>query len=410
MTRKIRVGVLFGGESAEHEVSLQSALNVVQAIDREKYEVVLLGIDKRGRWHVAEGSRFLLNAADPRRIRLGRTGESVALRPGHERDKLVPVAESEAAGPGAEGSESGGSGARDGPRGDAPIDVVFPVLHGPMGEDGSVQGFLRLAHLPFVGAGVLGSAVAMDKDVTKRLLRDAGIPVAPFLAMRRGADRRPGYDELAERLGEPFFVKPANLGSSVGVHKVHGPEELSAALDDAFSYDRKVLVEAFIAGRELECSVLGNDDPIASVPGEVIARHEFYSYEAKYLDEEGADLRIPAELPEEVVRLVQRTAVRAFLALECEGMARVDFFLQEDGTLLVNELNSIPGFTRISMYPKLWEASGIGYPELIDRLIELALERHEEQRALRSSVELEKPVPGSTGDPIPGSSADPKDD
>lgn len=379
--RRIRVGVLFGGESAEHEVSLQSALNVVQAIDREKYDVVLIGIDKRGRWHVADGSRYLLDASDPRRIRLGEVGESVALLPGRETEKLVPLAEEPA--PVAR--------SRPGPRADVPIDVVFPVLHGPMGEDGCVQGFLELAHVPFVGAGVLGSALGMDKDVSKRLLRHAGIPVADFLTLRRADGVAPEYDELAGRLGEPFFVKPANMGSSVGVHKVHGPAELAGALEDAFSYDRKVLVEAFVDGRELECSVLGNEDPIASLPGEVVARHEFYSYEAKYLDENGAVLEVPADLPAETVRRVQELAIRTFRALECEGMARVDFFLREDGALLVNELNSIPGFTRISMYPKLWEASGIGYPALIDRLIELAIERHETERALRSSLDLDSP-------------------
>lgn len=381
MSRKLRVGVLFGGESAEHEVSLQSALNVVQAIDPEKYDVTLIGIDKRGGWHVTDGTRFLLDAADPRRIRLGRAAGDIALRPGHASEKLVPLADREhAVVPVDE---------KDPPPLDTPIDVVFPVLHGPMGEDGSVQGFLKLAHVPFVGSGVLGSAIGMDKDVMKRLLRDAAIPIVDFVTLRRDAGRIPAYEELAARLGEPFFVKPANMGSSVGVQKIHGADELPKALEDAFAYDRKVLAEAFVDGRELECSVLGNEEPIASVPGEVIAHHEFYSYEAKYLDENGAALEIPARLPAETVRQVQELAVRTFRALECEGMARVDFFLRKDGTLLVNELNSIPGFTRISMYPKLWEASGIGYAELIDRLIGLALDRHEAERALRSSVALD---------------------
>lgn len=385
MTRKVRVGVLFGGESAEHEVSLQSALNVVQAIDREKYEVVLLGIDKSGRWHLADDSRFLLDPADPRRIRLGEVEGSVALLPGRGAEKLVALSDGPApAGRGAPAARLPGEGPPAARL--PPVDVVFPVLHGPYGEDGSVQGLLRLAHLPFVGAGILGSAIGMDKEVTKRLLREAGIPVARTVTLRAGP--RPGFEELAERLGLPFFLKPANMGSSVGVHKVRTAEEFAAALEDAFSYDRKVLAEEFVEGRELECSVLGNEDPIASVPGEVVPLHEFYSYEAKYLDEEGAELEIPARVPEEVARRVRELAVRTFRALECEGMARVDFFLREDGELVVNELNSIPGFTRISMYPKLWEASGIGYPELIDRLIRLALERFERERRLRTSVEL----------------------
>lgn len=362
--RRTRVGILFGGESAEHEISLQSAANIVQAIDREKYEVVLVGIDKEGRWLLADDAKFLLESSDPRRIRLGRALGEVVLPPGRREGTLVRLGK--------------GSGEI------APLDVVFPVLHGPMGEDGSVQGLLRLAHLPFVGAGVLGSAVAMDKEVSKRLLGAAGIPVPRYVAFG-AAGRPPKYEELAAQLGARLFVKPANLGSSVGVHRVDSAEELEAALEDAFSFDRKVLVEEAVAGREIECAVLGNDHPVASVPGEIVPRHDFYSYEAKYLDQEGAELRIPAELTEQTARKVQETSLAAFRALGCEGMARVDFFLRDEGELLVNELNTIPGFTRISMYPKLWAASGIGYTELIDRLIELALERAKEEGRLRSS-------------------------
>lgn len=375
--RRLRVGVLFGGESAEHEVSLQSARNIVQAMDRERYEPVLIGIDRSGRWHLADAARFLRNAADPRRIRLGESERDVTLVPGR---------------PGGDGEGASGLvplGATDGAaRLAEPLDVVFPVLHGPMGEDGSVQGLLRLAHLPFVGAGVLGSAVGMDKDVAKRLLRDAGIPTARFRTFRDGAGPRPDYEELAAELGTPLFVKPANLGSSVGVAKVRTEAELESAVAEAFSYDRKILVEEHVPGREIECAVLGNEEPEASVPGEIVARHEFYSYEAKYLDDAGAELRIPAELPPRLVGRVQEMSVDAFRTLGCEGMARVDFFLAADERLLVNELNTIPGFTRISMYPKLWEASGIGYADLIHRLIQLALQRAERERRLRSSVEL----------------------
>lgn len=365
MSDRLRVGLLFGGESAEHEVSLQSAANVLAAMDREKYEPVLIGIDKRGGWRLADDARFLLESGDPRRIRLGPSRAEVALAPGDRQGELVPLGEA-------------GSLPR--------LDVVFPVLHGPMGEDGSVQGLLRLSHLPFVGAGVLASAIGMDKEVTKRLLRDAGIPIAAFETIRRGGPR-PGFGWLAERLGTPLFVKPANLGSSVGVHRVGSADQLQAALEDAFRYDRKVLVEEAVSGREIECAVLGNEDPEASVPGEVIPRHAFYSYEAKYLDEQGAELVIPAELDQETARKVQDLSIAAFRTISCEGMARVDFFLREDGELLVNELNTIPGFTRISMYPKLWAASGLAYGDLIDRLISLALERADQERALRSSFE-----------------------
>ncbi|MGH7540482.1 MAG: D-alanine--D-alanine ligase [Gemmatimonadota bacterium] len=369
--RKPRVAVLFGGQSAEHEVSLQSAKNVVDAIDPAKYDVVLIGIDRTGRWHLAEGTRYLLDSGDPRRIRLEPSRRGIALVPGQRTD-LVEMPD--------EGAR------RDEPGSVPPLDVVFPVLHGPLGEDGTVQGLLRLAHIPFVGAGVLGSAIGMDKDVSKRLLRDAGIPVTRFVTLR-AADRRPDFDELVERVGRPFFVKPANMGSSVGVRKVQDAAGAEAALDEAFSYDAKVLVEEFVRGREIECAVLGNEHPEASVPGEIVPRHEFYSYEAKYLDERGADLVIPADLDDETTRRVRDLALRTFQALCCEGMARVDFFLREHGEIVVNEINTIPGFTRISMYPKLWAASGVPYPELIDRLLELALERAGREAGLRSAID-----------------------
>ena len=364
--------MLFGGESAEHEVSLQSARNVVAAMDRGRYEPVLIGIDRQGRWHLSDAERFLEEETDPRRIRLGSAERDVTLVPGRpaaDGTGLVPLDPVEGSAP------------------MEPLDVVFPVLHGPMGEDGSVQGLLRLAHLPFVGAGILGSAVGMDKDVAKRLLRDAGIPVARFRVVRAG-DPRPSFEELSPALGSTLFVKPANLGSSVGVHRVEDARELEEALDDALSWDHKVIVEERVRGREIECAVLGNEDPRASVAGEVIARHEFYSYEAKYLDEEGAELVIPADVPKETAERVRALSIRTFRTLCCEGMARVDFFLREHGGLVVNEINTIPGFTRISMYPKLWKASGIGYAELVDRLIRLALDRAERDGRLRSSVDL----------------------
>ena len=262
------------------------------------------------------------------------------------------------------------------------LDVVFPVLHGPYGEDGSVQGLLKTAGIPFAGPGVLAAAVGLDKDVMKRLLVGAGIPVADFRVVH-ATDPRPAWDAIAGVLGAPVFVKPANLGSSVGIRKVSAAGAFGDAVEQAFAYDTKIIIERAIAGREIECAVLGNDDPIVSVPGEVIPHHEFYSYEAKYLDEDGAELVIPAALEPSVTERARELALAAFRALCCDGMGRVDFFLQADSTLLVNELNTIPGFTRISMYPKLWDASGIPYAELIERLLKLGIERYERERGLR---------------------------
>src|SRR5205809_184061 len=363
MPRKIRVGILFGGRSAEHEVSLQSAKNIIDAIDPHKYELVLIGIDKTGQWHLSEGSRFLPPASDARLPELPQSTENLALVPGTQDEQIVALS----------GQQRLGS-----------LDVIFPVLHGPFGEDGTVQGLLKLANIAFVGAGVLGSAVGMDKDVMKRLLRDAGIPIARFLVMNRYSSEQIGFDDARNQLGLPLFIKPANLGSSVGIHKVKDRDEFERAVRDALSYDNKILIEECIKGREIECSVLGNENPIASVPGEIFPRHEFYSYEAKYLDENGAVLEIPANLPSEISERIRQLAIKAFSVLCCEGMARVDFFLRNGSEIIVNEINTIPGFTRISMYPKLWEATGISYSELIDRLIQLALERFQREQQLKT--------------------------
>jgi D-alanine-D-alanine ligase len=266
------------------------------------------------------------------------------------------------------------------------IDVVFPVLHGPFGEDGTVQGLLKLANLPFVGARVLGSAIGMDKDVMKRLLRDASIPIGRFHAYDRSLANEIQFSRIKKALGQPLFVKPANLGSSVGISKVASRSELEAGVRKAFRFDNKILIEEFIEGREIECSVLGNEDPIASLPGEIVTGHDFYSYDAKYIDDQGSRLEIPAKLPRAIVRSVQEIAITTYKKLCCEGMARVDFFIKSDGQVLVNEINTIPGFTQISMYPKMWEASGISYPKLIDRLIQLALQRFRQEQNLRTSV------------------------
>lgn len=357
-----RIGIVFGGRSGEHEVSVQSAESIRRALDKEKYDVVLIGVDQRGVWRLADSNRSLLESSNGSLPRVDASATA-----------LLPV------------SQSGQVVLResDSTRTMQRIDVFFPIIHGTYGEDGSLQGLLRLLDAPFVGAGVLGSAVGMDKDVMKRLLREAGIRVARFVCIRDHERDEVSYDVLASQLATPFFVKPCNLGSSVGIHRVTGPEQFEQALADAFQFDRKILVEENVSGRELECSVLGNDNPAASVPGEIVVHADFYSYEAKYINETAAELRIPADVGPEKAREVQETAVAAFRALECRGMARVDFFLKKNGDLVVNELNTLPGFTRISMYPKLWEASGLSYPDLLDRLIELAIEDHEREAGLK---------------------------
>lgn len=363
MKKKLRVAILFGGKSAEHEISVISARNIVAAMDKDKYDIVSIGIDKQGRWIFDQEAR-LLRGGRQTQVKLRRGSDSVAVIPGAAQAPVMRVSRRALL---------------------AAVDVVFPVLHGPFGEDGTVQGLLKLANVPFVGAGVLGSAIAMDKDVTKRLLRDAKVPVAKFLVFERGSAQRIDFAAVKRALGLPLFVKPANLGSSVGISKVRHEKQFAAAVKDAFLYDTKIVLEENIRGREIECSVLGNQTPIASVPGEIITRHDFYSYDAKYLDEKGARLVIPAALPGIVARKIQQLAVKTFKVLCCEGMARVDFFMRDNRAIIVNEINTIPGFTKISMYPKLWEASGIPYPDLIDRLIQLALEKFRDERNLRTS-------------------------
>jgi D-alanine-D-alanine ligase len=364
MERKIHVGILFGGKSAEHEVSIQSAKNIYEAIDKEKYQVTMIGISKEGHWlidHNFEKGMVPAVVESPHRPE-----DTLALVTSPGEKQLITL---------------GGEKVLE------KLDVVFPVLHGPYGEDGTVQGLLKLAGIPFVGAGVLGSAVGMDKDVMKRLLRDAKIPNARYVPLYKytGGDGNPSYREITEELGLPLFVKPANLGSSVGVSKVHNEEEFQQAMHEAFKYDHKLIVEEAITGREIECSVLGNEKPLASLPGEIINLKGFYTYEAKYVDEHSSVLEIPAKLNPEEITKIQQTAVKTFKVLCCEGMARVDVFLTPEGEVVVNEINTIPGFTKISMYPKLWEISGISYPELIDRLIKLAMEKFERDGALKTT-------------------------
>lgn len=363
--KKLKVGIIFGGKSAEHEVSLQSAKNIVDAIDKDKYEVVLIGIDKAGKWHLNEPSSYLLNAENPKLIQLNKSNDNVAIVPGEMDKQFIHASNAIHL---------------------DQIDVVFPIVHGTLGEDGSLQGMMRIANLPYVGPNVLSSSICMDKDIAKQLLKAAGVRVAKGFTFTKAKQQLIDYDEAVRELGNPMFIKPANQGSSVGVSKVSTKEEFVAGVEAAFHYDHKIVIEETIIGREIECAVLGNADPIASLPGEVLPQTAFYSYESKYIDEKGADLAIPADLSKKDTEKLQSAAIKAFETLQCEGLARVDFFLTKQGEIYVNEVNTLPGFTKISMYPKLWEVSGVSYPELIKRLIELALERHQGDTSLKSSV------------------------
>jgi D-alanine-D-alanine ligase len=355
---KARVGVIYGGRSGEHEVSVVSAASIFKHLDRSRFQPVPIRIDKDGRW--------VLGAKEPTAISAGEVQEN---GPGSTLQVIEPTA-----------AIAGG------------IDVVFPVLHGPYGEDGTVQGLLELANVPYVGAGVLGSALGMDKAVSKTVFAAHGLPIVPYLTVTaREWETAPGQvaSRVASSLRYPVFVKPANLGSSVGISRATSEGELSAAMKTALDYDRKIVIEASVPNaREIECAVLGNDEPEASLPGEIVVTHRdgFYSYEAKYLDPNGATPKIPADLTPEMIERVRRLSVDAFRALDLAGMARVDFFLDgRDGALYLNEVNTIPGFTAISMYPKMWEATGLSYPELLSRLISLAIERHEQKQRLRTS-------------------------
>ena len=353
MSRRVRVAVLMGGRSSEHEISVASARSVLESLDPVRYEAVTVEIDREGKWQLEAGESRALEPGAARELDEGDGRTAVETLP-------VPT-------------ESVPSTLAD-------VDVVIPILHGPFGEDGTVQGLLELAGVPYVGAGVLGSALAMDKDKFKAVMRDAGIPVTRNITLREG-------DELKNPYDYPVFVKPARLGSSVGISKVRSEEDLASAVELAFRHDEKVLVEEFVPGVEVECGVLGsNRSPIASLPGEIVSHGfdapDWYDYSAKY-DEGGMDLVVPPRIPQEQIDRVQRLAVESFVAAECDGMARVDFFVREDGEVLVNELNTIPGFTATSVYAKLFEASGIPYPELLDRLVELALERHDRRSRLQ---------------------------
>lgn len=368
--KRLRVGVLFGGRSGEHEVSLVSAASVIRGLDPDKYEPVPIGITKEGHWLVGVGAQKML----PEVLR---GGQRVMMTADPTDAALMRL-------------DGAGVAQR--------LDVVFPVMHGTFGEDGTIQGLLDLAGLPFVGAGVLGSAVAMDKDVAKRLLQAAKIAVVPWISVQRADWERRSNEivrSIEKKFKYPVFIKPATLGSSVGMTKVHSRAELAPALDLAAEYAMKILVERAVTAREIEISVLGNHDPQASIPGEIVPHREFYDYAAKYL-EDGTQLLIPAKLNSAQVKKIQSLAVAAFRALELSGMARVDFFLEKrGGKIFLNEVNTIPGFTSISMYPKLWEASGIPFRQLIDKLIDLALEQHREKARTKYQIELPKGAAGA---------------
>ncbi len=369
--KRLRVGVLFGGRSGEHEVSLASAASVIRGLDPAKYEPVPIGITKEGHWRIGVGAQKML----PEVLR---GGDPVMMTADPTDASLMPL-------------KGGGAGQH--------LDVIFPVMHGTFGEDGTIQGLLDLAGLPFVGAGVLGSAIGMDKDVAKRLLQVAKIPVVPWITVHRHDwEKNPKQIQRAieSKFKYPLFVKPATLGSSVGMTKVHSRAELAPALNLAAEFAMKILVEKAMVAREIEVSVLGNHDPKASIPGEIVPHREFYDYTAKYL-EDGTQLLIPAKLKAAQVKTIQSLAVAAFRALELSGMARVDFFLEKraPGKLFLNEVNTIPGFTSISMYPKLWEASGIPFRELIDRLIALAVEQHAEKARTKYEIEVPEGAAGA---------------
>jgi D-alanine-D-alanine ligase len=372
--KKIRVGVLFGGRSTEHEISLQSAKNVIGNLDRQKYDIVPIAINKQGKLYsginqIPTDLRLPLEGLSDNLSQL----DSKSTNSNHD---LVP-------------SNLILSNEHLEFRVSDPIDVIFPVLHGSHGEDGTMQGFLKLVDIPFVGAGVLGSAIGMDKDITKRLLQQAGIPCAKGITIHRADSSQVNYQEIAAKLGAVLFVKPANLGSSVGINKVNNTAEFSAAVTEAFLYDNKILIEEFIPGREIECAVLGNDTPEASVLGEIVLNSGFYCYDSKYNDPNAASLKVPVDLPAQIAEKIRTIAVKTFRTLCCQGMARVDFLVQDNQgnfDIRVNEINTIPGFTKISMYPKLWEATGVSYSALLDKLINLAITSHNQTSQLKTTI------------------------
>lgn len=354
--QKLKVGVLYGGKSAEHDVSIKSATNIVNAMDRNKYDIQLIKISKDGIWY------WQKNAETPTTETAAENDEVILSNKGLDAGELVKI-----------GNKLDIKS----------LDVIFPIIHGTYGEDGSLQGFLEMLDLPYVGPGILGSSVGMDKDLSKRLLIEAGIKVANSMTLYKWNAEQPTYEEVTKRLGTPVFMKPCNAGSSVGVSKIKNAEDYAEGLVEAFRYDTKILIEEFIDGREIECAVLGNEYPKASILGEIMPTKEFYSYDAKYNDATSRT-EMPANIPEELSNEIRAAAIKIFQVLSCEGMSRVDFFLRGDEYFL-NEINTIPGFTNISMYPQLWEATGLPQTELMDELINLAISRFERKSGLQFS-------------------------
>jgi D-alanine-D-alanine ligase len=359
---KKNIALIFGGKSAEHEVSLRSAKNVADALDKTKFDLTLIGISKEGSWYRFPDMNIFSQVTALHDRALPPTAEPVALISVHGEPVLYSLKD----------------------QSKTQIHCALPILHGTLGEDGSIQGLFKVMHIPFVGCGVLSSAVGMDKEVMKRLINYAGIPNAKYVLLT--PQEKHSYDELVKILGTPFFIKPANAGSSVGVHKIKSADDFFKGLKDAFLYDGKVLAEEFVQGREVECSVMGlNHAPQASLPGEIIPQHDFYSYEAKYLDDNGALLKIPADFPQETTQRIRELAIQTYKVMGCDGLTRVDFFVKASNEIFVNEINTIPGFTKISMYPKMWEVSGVSYKELITKLIDFAFEKFEADNKLMTS-------------------------
>lgn len=365
MTKKLNIGILFGGKSAEHEISLISAQNIINSLDQKKYNLVLIGINKKGNWFLQD-KNFSLNPNNPKKIKLLKSNKQLSIIPGENKGQLMQIKNKKT----------------------IHLDAIFPILHGTYGEDGTIQGMLKLLNIPFVGVDLLGSAICMDKDITKKLLTQANIPNAKFLTFTKEDEVKINFLKIKKELNLPLFIKPANMGSSIGINKAHNQKEFDLAIQEAFKYDSKIIIEEYIKGKEIECAILGNKNPQASLPGEIItAENKFYSYDAKYVDEQGAILQAPANLSKTKIKKVQELALKAFQVLECEGMARVDMFLTSSDKLYINEINTIPGFTSISMYPKLWEKTGISSTKLIDNLIYLALQRFKKQNKLKTNFD-----------------------
>lgn len=352
---KLNVAVFFGGKSAEHEISLISAQNVIKSLDPQKYNAHLIAIDQNGKWYYQKNKELLFKTDDPKRIKIEDKSIPIMLSPVANDHRLINSHTMKT---------------------ETTIDVIYPILHGTYGEDGAIQGLAKMANLPCVGCGILGSSVGMDKEIMKRVLSANQIKNAPYKTIRRNDTPYPGYDEVKKELGSELFVKPSNMGSSVGITHVKSSSDWKGALKYAFDYDNKIIVESRIRGREVECAVMGNLDPKASIVGEVIPKGGFYSYESKYIDEDGAVLEVPANITDADQKMIQEVSINTYKVLECRGLTRVDMFLTEDGQCYINEVNTLPGFTKISMYPTLWKLSGVPISELVDRLIQYAIAEH----------------------------------